>query len=272
MRIVQSPNQVHTELLRLRAQGQRIGFVPTMGFLHRGHTSLMDLARTRCDHLLVSIYVNPLQFGPNEDLDRYPRDVDGDAAKCEAAGVDTLFLPPTLYEADHSTHVAVRDLTTQLCGAARPGHFDGVTTVVARLFGIVQPHIAVFGEKDYQQLAVIRRMVRDLFMPIEIVGGALVRDHDGLALSSRNAYLSESQRARALTLHRALRAMQGSDHPSTEARVAVAKQILDVDSIDYLSVVDADTLQPLTTIDRPARACVAAHFGSTRIIDNMALN
>jgi pantoate--beta-alanine ligase len=271
MRIIESPMSVHTEMLDLRALGRRIGFVPTMGFLHRGHTSLMDLARAQCDHLVVSIYINPLQFGPDEDLDRYPQDPEGDAAKCEAAGVDTLFLPPTLYATDHSTHVGVRDLTTQLCGAARPGHFDGVTTVVARLFGIVQPHIAVFGEKDYQQLAVIRRMVRDLFMPIEILGGPLVRDHDGLALSSRNAYLSQSQRARALSLRRALGAMQDSDDPSTDARIAIAKQILDVDTIDYLKVVDADTIQPLTTIDRPARACVAAHFGPTRLIDNVAL-
>ncbi len=156
------------DVLARRAQGQRIGFVPTMGFLHAGHTRLMDLARKRCDHLVVSIFVNPLQFGPGEDLDRYPRDPVGDAEKCRAHGVDTLFLPDegAFYPADRSTTVAVAGLSAGLCGGDRPGHFDGVTTVVSRLFGIVQPHVAVFGEKDYQQLAVIRRMVRDLAMQI----------------------------------------------------------------------------------------------------------
>jgi len=255
-----------------REAGERIGFVPTMGFLHAGHRSLMALARPLCDHLVVSIYVNPLQFGPDEDLDTYPRDPAGDAAACAAEGVDTLFTPEDLYGDDHCTTVSVTELTDGLCGASRPGHFDGVTTVVARLFGLVQPHIAVFGEKDYQQLAVLRRMVRDLAMAVEVVGGPLIRDTDGLALSSRNAYLSIEQRQRGLSLHRALGAMAAAASSSAADRLAIGREILDVDEVDYLEIVDAISLQPLVRIDRPARAMVAARIGTTRLIDNIALD
>jgi pantoate--beta-alanine ligase len=208
MRIITDPIELQQEALARRARGERIGFVPTMGYLHAGHTSLMDLARPRCDWLVVSIYVNPLQFGPDEDLDRYPRDPQGDAAKCAAAGTDVLFMPTSLYPVDHGTRVLVTGLTEGLCGSSRPGHFDGVTTVVSRLFGLVQPSLAVFGEKDFQQLAVLRRMTRDLALPIEVVGGPLVRDADGLALSSRNRYLSTTDRARGRTLHQALFAIR----------------------------------------------------------------
>ena len=254
-----------------RARGQRIGFVPTMGFLHEGHLSLMRQVRLECDHVVVSIYVNPLQFGPNEDLETYPRDLEGDASKCASVGVDTLFLPPSLYDDNHCTAVSVKGLTDSLCGATRPGHFDGVTTVVARLFGIVQPHVAVFGEKDYQQLAVIRRMVRDLSMNIEIIGGPLVRDTDGLALSSRNKYLHTAARSRALTLHRALDQIREHTSSSSETRLMAARKILDVDKIDYLDVVDPLTLEPIQQITGPARALVAAWIGTTRLIDNMAI-
>jgi pantoate--beta-alanine ligase len=271
MRLVTDPSALHADMVARRARGETIGFVPTMGFLHRGHTSLMHVGRPLCDHLVVSIYVNPLQFGPSEDLDRYPRDTEGDAAKCDDAGVDTLFIPPDLYDSDHTTQVAVSGLTDGLCGATRPGHFDGVTTVVARLFGIVQPSTAVFGEKDYQQLAVIRRMVRDLCMGVDIVGGPLIRDEDGLALSSRNAYLSPEQRQRALSLHRALFAIRESTAPSAAHRLSHAIDMLNVDRIDYLSIVDADSLTPLETIDRPARALVAGWLGGTHLIDNVAV-
>jgi pantoate--beta-alanine ligase len=258
-----------------RAGGLRVGFVPTMGFLHRGHTSLMSLARPRCDKVVVSIFVNPLQFGPAEDLDRYPRDPEGDAAKCEAAGVDLLFVPDTagggFYPGDFSTTVAVSGLTSGLCGGKRPGHFEGVTTVVARLFGMVQPSLAVFGEKDYQQLAVIRRMVRDLAMPIEVVGGPLVRDDDGLALSSRNAYLSDEQRARGLSLHRALVAIAASPEREVAALKARGQAMIEADRLDYLEIVDAETLAPLAEVDRPARALAAGFFGATRLIDNVAI-
>ena len=265
------------ECVDRRARGQRIGFVPTMGFLHSGHTSLMDVARAQCDFLVVSIFVNPLQFGPNEDLDRYPRDPEGDAQKCLSHGVDALLMPTDgdFYPSDRSTTVHVARLSDGLCGGDRPGHFDGVTTVVARLFGIVQPHVAVFGEKDYQQLAVIRRMVRDLALPIDIVGGALVRDTDGLALSSRNKYLSADQRKRALSLSGALRAVrdavtEGQD--DVGVLLALAHGRLKVDQLDYLEIRDATDLSPMLVVDRPARAFVAAKLGNTRLIDNLAVN
>ncbi|MCB9758284.1 MAG: pantoate--beta-alanine ligase [Alphaproteobacteria bacterium] len=259
------------QALAWRAQGLRVGFVPTMGFLHRGHTSLMELARPRCDKLVVSIFVNPLQFGVNEDLDRYPRDPEGDAAKCRAAGVDVLFVPDDFYPPDHSTRVRVEGLSEGLCGTSRPVFFEGITTVVARLFGVVQPTVTVFGEKDYQQLAIIRRMVRDLALPIEVLGGPLIRDDDGLALSSRNAYLSPAQRARALSLHRALFAMAAAEERDAAALIALGRSILDVDTFDYLEIRDAVTLAPLETVDRPARALVGCWIGGTRLIDNVAI-
>ena len=215
--------------------------------------------------------MNPLQFGPGENLERDPRDTEGGAAKCQKEGVDTLFIPPSLYDPDHSTRVQVAGLTDGLCGADRPGHFDGVTTVVSRLFGLVQPSTAVFGEKDYQQLAVIRRMVRDLGMPIKIIGGPLIRDSDGLALSSRNKYLNESDRSRALTLHRALIAMRDSNAPETVDRLALGQSILDTDGTDYLAIVDPESLEPIHRINGPARALVAARIGNTRLIDNIGI-
>ncbi|RME24041.1 MAG: pantoate--beta-alanine ligase [Deltaproteobacteria bacterium] len=274
MQVVTDPLALQADCLARRRRGERIGFVPTMGYLHRGHTSLMELARPRCDHLVVSIYVNPLQFGAGEDLDRYPRDPEGDRAACERAGVDCLFMPTDLYPPGHSTRVRVEGLTAGLCGASRPTHFEGVTTVVARLFGLVQPDVAVFGEKDYQQLAVIRRMVRDLAMPIEILGGPLIRDDDGVALSSRNAYLDEDQRRRARSISRALAwladAVAGGE-VDVATLLARARARLDVDRIDYLEIVDPDELQPLARISGPARALAAAWLGRTRLIDNVAL-
>jgi pantoate--beta-alanine ligase len=275
MRIYDDPMALQAEALRRRAAGQRVGFVPTMGFLHAGHTSLMDLARARCDWLVASIYVNPLQFGPTEDLAQYPRDPEGDADKCIAHGVDALLMPSDLYAPDHKTRVRVADLTAGLCGSDRPTHFEGVTTVVARLFGIVQPHVAVFGEKDFQQLCVIRRMTRDLAMPVEVVGGPLVRDDDGVALSSRNKYLTPDQRVRARSLHRALQAMAAAaagGERSVGRLVALGQARLDVDALDYLEVRDADDLTPVAVLeDRPARAFVAARVGRPRLIDNLAL-
>lgn len=260
-----------------RGQHGRIGFVPTMGFLHEGHVSLMERIRPEVDALIVSIFVNPLQFGPNEDLDRYPRDPDGDRAKCAAVGVDCLFIPDgpeDFYPSDFSTTVSVAGLTDGLCAANRPGHFDGVTTVVARLFNITRCDVACFGEKDYQQLAIVRRMVRDLAMPVEIVAGGLVRDRDGLALSSRNKYLTPEQRNRALSLHDALFTIRDAvlsgerDVPTLLER---GRARLDVDQLDYLTIVDKDDLQPLDRVEGPCRALVAAHVGATRLIDNVAL-
>ncbi len=274
MDTVADPEELQALTTRWRREGLRIGFVPTMGFLHEGHCSLMDVARPHCERLVVSIYVNPTQFGPKEDLDRYPRDPEGDAAKCLRHGVDLLFTPPTLYPDGFSTGVTVSQLTSGLCGARRPGHFDGVTTVVARLFGLVQPDLAVFGEKDYQQLQVIRRMVLDLAMGIEVVGGPLIRDPDGLAMSSRNAYLSPANRERGLSLHRAIFAMRDAARAG-ETRASALKDLghslLQVDRVDYLEVVDPLSLKPIEQVSEGSRALVAAHVGGTRLIDNVGL-
>ncbi len=274
MKTIVDPSELQALTLSWRAQGLRVGFVPTMGFLHRGHTSLMDLARPLCDKLVVSIYVNPLQFGPTEDLDRYPRDPIGDSEKCEAHGTDVLFMPEALYPPGHATRVNVQGITSGLCGADRPTHFEGVTTVVARLFGLVQPNIAVFGEKDYQQLATIRRMTLDLALPVHIVGGPLVRDDDGVALSSRNKYLTPQERERARTLSGSLRAIIAAVEAGercVEVLLALGRSVVDADELDYLDIRAADDLAPLTTIDRPARVFGAAKYRSTRLIDNMAL-
>ncbi|MEC7949306.1 MAG: pantoate--beta-alanine ligase [Myxococcota bacterium] len=269
------PLALQAEALRRRARGERIGFVPTMGFLHAGHTSLMDIARERCDWLVVSIFVNPLQFAPEEDLAQYPRDPEGDAAQCRQHGVDAILQPRELYAEGHGTRVNVTGPTQGLCGADRPSHFEGVTTVVARLLGLVQPHVTVFGEKDFQQLVVVRRMVRDLAMPVEVLGGPLVRDEDGVALSSRNAYLSPAERVRARTISAALRAMaQAARAGERDARalLALGRARLDVDELDYLEIRDEHELAPLTHLGaRPARAFAAARVGRPRLIDNLSL-
>lgn len=256
-------------------KGQRIGFVPTMGFLHAGHGSLMSLLRPQCDQLVVSVYVNPLQFGPNEDLARYPRDPEGDARMCEERGVDVLFMPKDLYPDGFSTSVSVHGLTETLCGASRPGHFEGVATVCTRLFGLTRADLAVFGEKDFQQLMVIRQMVRDLALPVRIIPGPLVRDADGVALSSRNKYLSPEERTRAVSLHRALFAMReaAASGERDAARLrTLGQSLIDCDRLDYLEVMDAATLEPVEVLgDRSARALVAAFYGHTRLIDNVGL-
>ena len=268
MRIVRSVEEMHGLALAWRNRGIRVGFVPTMGYLHKGHTTLIELMRRRCEVLVVSIYVNPLQFAPTEDLARYPRDPEGDAQKCVAAGCDVLFMPESLYPPDFRTTVSVRGLTSRWEGALRPSHFDGVATVVARLFGLVQPSVAMFGEKDYQQFAVLRAMARDLAMGIEIVPGPLVRDDDGLALSSRNVYLPPENRARALSLHRALFEMRDAPTTSVADRVTLGRELIRADSIDYLDIVDSESLEPAETVDRPLRAIVAARYGAVRLLDN----
>ncbi len=267
MIVVRSVEEMRALGAAWRAAGKRVGFVPTMGYLHRGHTSLMALARPRCEVLVVSIYVNPLQFGPGEDLARYPRDPEGDAEKCRAAGVDVLFLPEGLYPDGFCTTVSLSGVTSEWEGPLRPGHFDGVATVVARLFGLVQPALAVFGEKDFPQLAVLRAMTRDLALPVEIVPGPLVRDDDGVALSSRNVFLTPEQRARARTLHRALAVLHGGS-PDPATRLALGREVIASDGIDYLCIVDPVTLVAVTTIDRPCRALVVARYGSVRLLDN----
>ncbi|MFT5585764.1 MAG: pantoate--beta-alanine ligase [Cognaticolwellia sp.] len=274
MRLVTETAAMQAQGLAWRGEGQRVGFVPTMGFLHAGHTSLMDLAREQCDVLVASIFVNPTQFGPNEDLGKYPRDPQGDAAKCQAHGVDLLFMPSDFYPPNYVTSVRVAQITEGLCGVGRPEHFGGVTSVVARLFGVVQPSVAVFGEKDFQQLAVIRRMVRDLAMPVEILGGPLVRQADGLAMSSRNVNLSEANRRRALSLSAALRGLRDgvqSGERDVAKLLALARERLDCDQLEYLDLRDGNDLEVLSELRAPARAFVAARYGGTRLIDNLSV-
>jgi pantoate--beta-alanine ligase len=256
-----------------------VGLVPTMGYLHEGHIALVRQAAAENDHVAVSIFVNPTQFGPNEDLSAYPRDPLGDAAVAEAEGVDLLFTPEVaeMYPAGARTTVHVGGLTEGLCGASRPGHFDGVTTVVAKLFSIVGTSRAYFGRKDAQQLAVIRRMTEDLDLPVEVVGCPLVREADGLALSSRNAYLTDDERRAATILSGAL--YMASEAVVGGVRDAAAVRSLIVDTVarsplvqlDYAEVVDAATLEPLERIDGDTLVALAAFVGKARLIDNVTI-
>jgi pantoate--beta-alanine ligase len=263
-----------------RRAGRRIGLVPTMGYLHAGHVSLVEAARRRADVVVASIFVNPMQFGANEDLDRYPRDIDGDTRKLSQAGSDVLFLPACdeIYPAGYQTSVTVERVTQGLCGASRPTHFRGVTTVVAKLFNIVKPHVAVFGEKDFQQLVAIRRMAADLSFDIDIVGAPIVREADGLAMSSRNAYLTAPERQAALCLSQGLKAGRRlADQGETDALrilAAVRRVIADqpLARIDYASLVDAETLTEITELQRPALLALAVIIGKTRLIDNLILH
>lgn len=258
-----------------RKAGERIALVPTMGALHEGHLSLVALAKTKADRVVVSIFVNPIQFGPREDLKTYPRDEKGDLAKLSKAGADLVFAPETteMYPQGFSTNVRVGDLTEDLCGAARPNHFDGVATVVAKLLLQCAPDIAIFGEKDYQQLLVIKRLVRDLNVPVEIIGAPIVREADGLALSSRNAYLSPSERATAPLLFQTISAVAAdlAQGRGCDDAVVAARFKLDAAGfrVDYVAVRDPDTLKPLSGPVKRARVLAAAYLGKTRLIDNV---
>ena len=260
-----------------RAAGHTVGLVPTMGFFHEGHRSLMRAAREQTDFVVVTLFVNPLQFAANEDLGAYPRDPEGDAAIVQAEGVDVFFTPTVaeVYPTPTRTTVHVDGLTAGLCGAARPGHFDGVTTVVAKLFSMVGPCRAFFGRKDAQQLAVVRRMALDLDLPVEVVGCPLVRDPDGLAMSSRNSYLSPDDRRAALVLNRALRAAADAIDAGERDAAVVAALLTDTIAteptvrLDYAVVVDADELEPITRLDGDVLLAVAAFVGRARLIDNI---
>ena len=265
---------------RLRGRGKSIAFVPTMGYLHDGHLSLMRKGCALGDDLAVSIYVNPTQFGPGEDLEAYPRDLKRDLALAEKEAVDVVFVPDdtALYAREFQTYVTLEKLPNHLCGISRPIHFRGVATVVTKLFNIVKPHFAVFGQKDYQQLTIIRRMVRDLDFDVEIIGEPTVREPDGLAMSSRNSYLSTEQRESALSLYKSLKRAQAM----VEDGINESKQILDEatsllksypgTSIDYVSLCDPETLVDMPTVNRPALMALAVKVGKIRLIDNILLN
>ncbi len=261
--------------------GLRVGLVPTMGYLHEGHLSLVRVSAARGAVTVVSVFVNPVQFGANEDFSAYPRDFERDCQLCREAGVAVVFAPPAgeMYAADRSVTVEERALASGLCGASRPGHFAGVCTVVAKLFNIVRPDVAVFGQKDAQQLAVIRRMVRDLDFQVEIVGAPIVREPDGLAMSSRNVYLSAADRAQALGLNRVLafaagqvRDGQCAAGPLREAMKAFLASGYPGVAVDYIAIVDAATLAPRETVAGETLLAIAARVGRTRLIDNLTLN
>ena len=278
MQIIRDIAMLHRAVTALKQGGKSVALVPTMGSLHNGHLSLVRMARRVADHAVVSIFVNPTQFGPNEDFDAYPRDEARDAAMLAQEGTGLLWAPDvaTMYPGGHSTHIEVAGLGADYCGAARPGHFDGVATVVAKLFNQVRPDVAIFGEKDWQQLAIIRRMARDLDFGIDIMGAPIARDSDGLALSSRNAYLSKEQRAAATAFPDALSTATeaiagGADVGETLAKAEAAIIKGGFDSVDYVALADADSLERLSVFRAPARLLAAARIGKTRLIDNLAV-
>jgi len=263
----------------VRRNDKRLGLVPTMGALHEGHLSLIRAAKSQCDTVAASIFVNPLQFGPNEDLAKYPRDFDRDCELLKKEGVDFLFAPSVeeMYPAGAVTHVTVEGLSDRLCGKSRPGHFRGVTTVVSKLFHIAEPDVAFFGQKDAAQLAIIRRMVRDLNFPVEIKACPIIREPDGLAMSSRNAYLNAQERMAALALYRALKRVQElfdqGERNVTRLTDAGKRTFMEEKSarLDYLEIVNPDSLESLSDVEGTALAAVAGFVGMTRLIDNVVL-
>ncbi|MGH7369536.1 MAG: pantoate--beta-alanine ligase [Candidatus Methylomirabilaceae bacterium] len=279
MRIIDEPSAVQRLCESLRGAGKTIGFVPTMGFLHEGHLSLMRRARAENDILFVSIFVNPAQFGPGEDFDSYPRDLQGDLQKVAAVGGDLLFTPSaeSIYPRGHTTFVEVGEIAEGLCGASRTGHFRGVATVVTKLFNLVRPHRAYFGQKDYQQTAVIRRLVADLNLGLEIVVLPTVRESDGLAMSSRNTRLTPEQRRAAPVLYRSLRrAEQLVRAGERQAKVILDEMRVMIEGeslarLDYLAVCDPQTLRPIERIEGPTLVALAVRIGPTRLIDNILI-
>jgi pantoate--beta-alanine ligase len=279
MRTVETVKALRAAVARARSSGSRIGFVPTMGFLHNGHLALIDEAKRRAQFVVLSIFVNPLQFAPSEDLARYPRDPAGDGAKAAAHGVDVLFMPSVqeMYPRETRVEVAPRTLHARWEGAVRPGHFAGVLTVVAKLLSIVQPDVTIFGQKDVQQATLVRAMAEDLNFPGEIIVAPTTREPDGLAMSSRNSYLNAAERASATVLSRALFAMRdafrGGEHRA-ESLLSAGRKVIDTEpaaSLDYLAVADAVTLEPIDEATSTSIAMIAARIGRTRLIDNVVL-
>jgi len=278
VQIIRDIATLHRAVDALKQGRKSVALVPTMGALHEGHLSLVRAAKRVADHVVVSIFVNPTQFGPNEDYAAYPRDEARDAALLVEEGVALLWAPDVgvMYPGGHSTHIEVAELGADYCGAARPGHFDGVATVVAKLFNQVRADIAIFGEKDWQQLAIIRRMARDLDFKVDILGAPIARDTDGLALSSRNAYLSPAQRKAAVAFPNALRAAAATIAGGGDVAEALAKAEAAIvkggfDSVDYVALADADSLERLKEFRTPARLLAAARIGKTRLIDNLVV-
>jgi len=279
MRVCNTIEDMQAACRAARTGGKRLGFVPTMGALHDGHRSLVQAAMASCDVVAASIFVNPTQFGPNEDLAKYPRTFDRDRELLEKESVELLFAPSVeeMYPAGAVTWVTVEELSSKLDGRSRPGHFRGVTTVVAKLFHIVEPDVAFFGQKDAAQVAIIRRMVRDLNIPVEILACPIVRETDGLAMSSRNAYLDPQQRRQALALHRALRGVKKSweaGERSAEGLAAVGRAEIAAEKavrLDYFEIVDPESLEPVENVSEVALVAVAAFVGQTRLIDNILL-
>lgn len=279
MKIVGTVKEVREQVKEWKKQGLSVGFVPTMGYLHEGHKSLMDAARKGNDKVVVSIFVNPMQFGPTEDLATYPRDLDHDAALCESAGVDLIFHPEPeeMYEKDFCSFVDMTGLTEGLCGKTRPIHFRGVCTVVNKFFNIVTPDRAYFGQKDGQQLAVIKRMVRDLNMDIEIIGCPIVREEDGLAKSSRNTYLSSEERKAALILSKTVALGKELAKTEKDANKVVEAMKKNIETeplakIDYVEAVDALSMAPVEKLEGTCMLAMAVYIGKTRLIDNTLIN
>jgi len=280
MKIIETAKEMQMTAERLRLEGKTIGFVPTMGYLHEGHLALVKKARELCDIVVVSIFVNPTQFGPNEDIDKYPRDFERDKRLLDQEKTDITFFPDKkeMYPDQYFTYVQVRELEDHLCGLSRKGHFVGVTTIVTKLFNIVKPHYAVFGQKDYQQLIIIQRMVRDLNMDIEIVSFPTVREYGGLAMSSRNTYLSPEEREKGLLIYASIKRVEelfkGGERNTNSLRKEAEKILSSRDGIDieYINISDAETLKELDYIqDKKAVLAIACRIGKTRLIDNTIL-
>ena len=277
MKIIKSVKEMQAEAERLRNEGKTIGFVPTMGYLHEGHLSLMRIAKSHADVVVISIFVNPTQFGPEEDLDKYPRDFQQDERLANEVGVDVIFYPSVheMYPREYHTYVNVEEITETLCGASRPDHFRGVTTICTKLFHAVKPHFAVFGQKDAQQAAVIRRMIKDLDFDMEIIVGPIVREKDGLAMSSRNVYLTPPQRQDALSLHQSLRMADDMIKNGERNANTIIRAMRDhIESkkytrIDYISIVHPETLKSLQKIQARGLIALAVFVGNTRLIDNI---
>lgn len=273
--IIQTGDALRQTVRRWKREGLTVGLVPTMGALHAGHLSLIELARAHCDRVVATIFVNPRQFSPGEDLDAYPRTIERDTALLREAGCHALFAPAVseIYPDGFATSITVAGISEGLCGATRPNFFGGIATVVAKLLILAEPDKAFFGEKDYQQLLVIRRLVTDLALPVEIIGGALVREADGLAMSSRNAYLSGNERQMALTLHHTLKevtaGLEAGAEPGRLIAMGLERLVSAGFRMDYLELRDAETLEPIERLERPARLLAGGYLGKTRLIDNM---